>query len=98
MIDRYDLLHLKYYEYGKYLTGSYQGMRYRIGRNPLEFVVFKSQEEKESGKLEVCIWPEPYAFEHTPEESKTYESFAFSKVGLEEAWEYLNRIHGEVFK
>ncbi|HIZ44673.1 MAG TPA: GNAT family acetyltransferase [Firmicutes bacterium] len=57
--------------------GSCQGMRYRLRR----------QEEE----LEVCIYPEPFAFDATPEEKKRYFTFAFSEEGYEEALALLNR-------
>ena len=44
--------------------GSCQGMRYRLRR----------QEEE----LEVCIYPEPFAFDATPEEKKRYEDPSYS--------------------
>ena len=47
-------------------------MRYRLRR----------QEEE----LEVCIYPEPFAFDATPEEKKRYFTFAFSEEGYEKRW------------
>ena len=42
-------------------------MRYRIS--------------KEDDELELCLYPEPYAYEYTPEESKRRERFPFSEEG-----------------
>lgn len=52
-------------------------MRYRIG--------------KKEDQLEVCTYPEPYAFDATPEEEKKYISFGFSEEGYEEAIAWLNQ-------
>ena len=60
--------------------GSYAGMRYRIGK-------------KDDG-LEVCVYPEPYDFEHTDEKDKTYKTFPFSPEGYEQAGEYLEEAAG----
>ena len=55
--------------------GSYKGWRYRIGES--------------DGALEVCIYPEPYDFEHTPEKSKERTKFPFTPEGYEQAKQYL---------
>ncbi len=55
--------------------GSYQKMQYRIG---------KKEEE-----LEVCIYPGPFSFEHTPDEQKEYKAFPFTDEGYEAAKDWL---------
>lgn len=57
--------------------GSYKGMRYVL--------------RKKEDELEVCIYPEPYAFDVTEEEKKTYYTFEFSDNGYEEAISLLNQ-------
>lgn len=58
------------------LYGSFQGMNYRI--------------TEMDGKLQACVFPGPFAFEHTPEEKKEYAYFEFSDAGYEEALRYLD--------
>lgn len=55
--------------------GSYRKMRYRL--------------VKKEDVLEVCVFPGPYGFEHTPEEQKEYRTFDFSEEGYEEAKDWL---------
>lgn len=56
--------------------GSYKGMRYAL--------------RKKEEALEVCVYPEPYAFDATPEENKKYVAFEFSDDGYEKALDFLN--------
>lgn len=35
--------------------------------------------------LKACIYPEPWCFEVTPDEQKTWKEFPFTKEGLKEA-------------
>ena len=60
-------------------TGSYKKMRYRIA--------------KKEDTLEVCVYPEPFSFECTPEEEKTYQQFAFSEEGYARAKDWLEEIY-----
>jgi len=48
--------------------GSLGGWRYRIGK-------------KDGDELETCIYPEPYDFDHTPEEQKERHTFPFTPEG-----------------
>lgn len=52
-------------------TGSFHGMRYRLSKN--------------DDQLKACIYPEPYCFEATKEEEKTWKDFDFSPEGLHAA-------------
>ena len=58
------------------LTGSCNGMRYLL----------KKQEEK----LLAVIWPEPFCFEVTKEEEKTYQDFELTVEGKTKAVGWLN--------
>ncbi|MCD7765374.1 MAG: GNAT family acetyltransferase [Lachnospiraceae bacterium] len=60
-------------------TGSYKEMRYNL------FI--------KDGQLTAAIYPQPYCWERTPEEQKTYRSFEASKDGLEEAIAWLNEAY-----
>lgn len=57
-------------------SGSHAGMR---------FYLIKADD-----KLRACIYPEPWCFEKTPEEDKTWKEFSFSADGLEEALVWIN--------
>lgn len=57
-------------------SGSYDGMR---------FYLLKAED-----KLRACIYPEPWCFEKTPQEDKTWEEFPFSAEGLKEALDWIN--------
>ena len=61
--------------------GSFGGMRYRIGRK--------------DDHLEVCIWPEPFGFEHTDEAQKEYRKFPFIPEGYEQAGIWLEEMAKE---
>lgn len=61
------------------ITGSYEGMRYKL-----------SKSAGEDGKLECVYWPEPFNFLKTAEEEKTYKNFEFSDEGIDFAVEWLN--------
>ena len=76
-----DTFGLKYYEYGQAFFGSYKGMRYRVVRDPMEVIFFLPQEKKEEGKLVATVWPEPFAYDVTPEDKKTTREFDFTDEG-----------------
>lgn len=92
MIERNDIFTFRYFDYGENFHGSYRGMRYQIGRWPLEKMFGKSEEEKMSGKLRVYVWPEPFSFDKTPDEKKQYEEFPYSEEGVLGAVDYLNAV------
>lgn len=52
-------------------TGSHHGIRYRLS--------------KDEDTLKACVYPEPYCFEATKDEQKTWKDFEFSQDGLQEA-------------
>ena len=87
MINYSDVYCLTHYEYGLPYTGEYNGMRYRIARNPLERVFGKKVEGEAS--IEVIIWRGPFCFDTTQEEKITKE-FPFTDEGLKEAVDWLN--------
>lgn len=83
MIERKDLFHLSFYK-KKRFTGSYRGMRYLITRAKA------SGDEDAPDVLRAIVYPEPYNFEHTPDEEKTPCDFPFSEEGLDMACGWLN--------
>ena len=89
-IIRTDIFTFRYFAYGEAFHGSYRGMRYMIGRDPLEMVVFKSKEEQENAVIRACVWPEPFSYDKTPEENKEYKEFEYSEAGVSSAIDWLN--------
>ena len=77
MLKKGDLLNIGYYDYGQYFTGSLEGVRFRLGRDPLEKVNFTPKDKRGEAKLKLTVWPEP--FDYTGE-------------GLNEAIEFLNNM------
>lgn len=59
---------------------SMDGMRYLLHKKSTD----------DGAKLEVVIWPEPYCFAKTPEETKQRTEFEFSPAGVEAAADWLN--------
>lgn len=80
MIDLHGQAGLPYVNRNAY-TGSYQGMRYRLR---------KAVKEEDEKFLEAVVYPEPYGFEATAEEEKTFREFPFTQEGFEEAIAWLN--------
>lgn len=83
MVRRTDLFHLSFYK-KTHFTGSYGGMRYYITK------ARESDAEDAPDVLRAIIYPEPYNFEHTPDEDKTSRDFPFTEEGLDLACDWLN--------
>ena len=90
MIKENDIYSLIHYEYGLPYSGDYNGMRYRIARNPLERVFGKK--EKGEATLETTVWKGPFAFDTTTEDKITKE-FPFTEEGRLERVEWLNAMY-----
>ena len=86
MIERKDLFHLSFYK-KKPFTGSFQGMRYLIAMEKA------SEDEGAPDVLRAFVYPEPYNFEHTPDERKSSQDFPFTEAGLDMACDWLNEQH-----
>lgn len=56
-------------------TGSDNGMRF----------LFEKKKKEEQDVILACVWPEPFAFDHTAEEKKEFQEFPLSEDGLKEA-------------
>lgn len=57
-------------------SGSHHGMRFYLNSS--------------DDTLNVWIYPEPWCFEATPEEDKTYKGFPFTQEGLDDAIAWIN--------
>lgn len=86
MLERKSLLALNFYK-RKPFTGSEGNLRYRIEKVELPI---KDSEETET-KLQVTVWPGPYAFAKTPDEKKTTYLAAFSEEGLQDITHWINQ-------
>ncbi len=89
-IERSDIFTFRFFDYGENFNGSYRGMRYRLGREPLKNVSFSSQEEKEEGSIRAFAWPEPLSFDNTDDEKKHQKDFPYSEEGVCSAVKWLN--------
>lgn len=80
-MKRKELLALEFYNKSPF-TGSNNGIRFRIDKI----------EVNEETKLKLTVWPEPFAFDHTPEDQKTSQVFDFSEEGLLNITDYINSL------
>ena len=60
----------------EHVTGSFQGMRYRL--------------IKDEDEILACIWPEPYNFIKTKDELKQYNRFPLDEEGKNACVDWLN--------
>ena len=70
-LEEKDLFSLTHYEYGEAYFGSFQGMRFRVARQPLENVHYTPPDKRGEATLHVTVWPEPDSYQAVPEEKKT---------------------------
>lgn len=64
--------------------GSEKGMRFRLA---------KVSSEETGDELEAVIWPEPFNYETTAEEKKERKQFPFTKEGIGQAVDWMNKTH-----
>ncbi len=83
MIDHNTILSFNHYKKGKAFTGSLQGMRYRIVKEP-------AKEEDDTDKFRVETWPEPLCYEMTDKDKIQVQFFAFNPDGYNDLIVYLN--------
>ncbi|MCR5802200.1 MAG: hypothetical protein K6G57_07715 [Lachnospiraceae bacterium] len=85
MIEVKDILPLQFLVKSDY-SGSYKGMRYR-----LECV----KDEEGNKSLACVVWPEPFNYATTSEDSKQRASFSFDKDGITDAVSWMNDKYNE---
>ena len=90
MLKKGDLLNIGYYDYGSYFTGSLKGLRFRLGRDPLEKVNFTPKDKRGEAKLKLTVWPEPFSFDHTEDNKKRDYYFEYDNKGLDAVIKFLN--------
>ncbi len=87
-VKREDIHHFNYFLYGEAFYGSKEGIRYRIGIEPLENVFFKKPEEREGHKIRAYVWKEPDNF--ATAKDKLSMDFDFSEEGVCAAIDWIN--------
>ena len=83
-----------HYLYGEAYYGSYEGIRFRLGREPLKNVFFSPESEwAKDGENEAfflaTVWPEPWCYEKRDPDKTVEERFPFSEEGLDQAIEWI---------
>lgn len=96
-IERKDIFTFQYFDYGEAFHGSYQGMRFRIGREPLVRVFGKSDEVRLDGTIRVYLWAEPKSFDNTSSEDMEMQDFSYSEEGVIEAIKWMNERWEETY-
>ncbi|MBO4399027.1 MAG: hypothetical protein J5795_02735 [Lachnospiraceae bacterium] len=81
MVRRIDLMAIKFYE-KEVLTGSLDGMRYRIR--------YVQGGDDAEDSFEVVLYPDVWCFEKTDESVKQYYHFPFTEDGLKQITAFLN--------
>ena len=92
MIKTGDLYGIKHYLYGEAYYGSDKGMRFRLAREPLNNVIYLSEEDRlaDDPRLRAEVWFGQLSYEKTPKEEITTRDFEFSGEGYDEAVAWLN--------
>lgn len=89
-ITDFDTFKITFYDYGKPFLGSYNGVNYRLARNPLEDVHSLSEDKRPEATLKATVWPEPFCYDKTEEKLKESKEFPYSTEGKTEAIAWLN--------
>lgn len=85
-----DFFNITHYEYGEAYFGSYDGMRYRLAREPLENVHFIPVDKRGDARLMATVWPEPFAYARTDSKLMISEYFEISEDGMQKAVDWFN--------
>ncbi len=65
----------------------------------MRFLLEKKKYEEDGREvITACVWPEPFAFDHTEEEKKEYQEFPLTEEGLNEAVAWIENRHIEYCK
>lgn len=87
-IERSDIHHFVYFLYGEAFYGSYRGMRYRLGAEPLDHLFFVKPEKRGPHTIRAYAWKDPNSYGTAPD--KVFEDFDFTEEGVVEAVSWLN--------
>ena len=89
-----------YYKYGIAYTGSFNGMRYRLHRDPMvDLTDPKNKDEIDNpdARLVCEVYEDLVCFEKTKPENMIIGRFAFSEEGKQELGVWLNSIYKEKY-
>lgn len=94
MIGNSDMYGFNHYLYGEAYYGSFQGMRFRLGRDPLKNVFFSPKSEwakdgDNDASFLATVWPEPWSYEKRDPENAEEQRFPFSEEGLDMAIDWI---------
>lgn len=87
MLVREDCMPVSFLKLEKY-TGSTEGERFRM-----EMV--KPGEDADP-VLHVTVWPEPFAYDFTPDDRKISKDFSFDEKGIAEGIAWINAMQPQV--
>ena len=90
MIDLHGDISIPFLKKSRF-TGSYRGMRYELDGQ--QYKHRKEEPEKTETVLRAVVWPEPLAYDRTPEEKKHSRDFPFETEGIWQAVAWLNEEH-----
>ncbi len=90
MLERSGFMPVNYLKKETY-TGSYQGMRYKMAKTQV------GEGEEEKTVLRVTHWPEPYGFDATKDELKTWMDTSFDEAGIQKGIDWLNQAYAEKY-
>ncbi|MCR5627976.1 MAG: hypothetical protein K6F99_11690 [Lachnospiraceae bacterium] len=86
-----DVLNFVHYTYGEPFFGSFNGMRYRLARDPLKDN--KDDEEKKDPRFKLSVWEEPFSYDKADEKSIEDYYFEFTEDGRKEAVKKINELY-----
>ena len=89
MVSADDILSMEFLKKSPF-TGSDSGMRYRMEMQVREHPDPETGEVVKDTSLLSTIWPEPYNFHTTPEESRESREFSFDRDGVTDAVAWMN--------
>ena len=85
MLDEKKILSFTFLTYGGEYSADHYGMRY----------VIKRVGEKSDFVLLAAVWPEPYCFDKTPDETRITKGFEYSQEGRLEAINWIKEMYEE---
>lgn len=81
MLELKDFMPINFLKKEKF-TGSHQGMRFRMEKVEIE--------GEDKPRLGVTVWPEPYAYDATPDEEKERILLDFDADGIAKGVDWIN--------
>lgn len=91
-----DLFSITHFEYGEPYYGSFDGMRFRVAREPMENVHFIPVDKRGHATLHAQAWPEPFGYAAADPDTMLSHDADFTQEGLEQTVAWLNEVHDQV--